>query len=101
MTHIDENIQSKNYSLKSSLSYFHVEFQVSRGENVASARRVVRFSLLLKYLQWEKILQLSADHHAGVTALQHRFLVPGLVSSTPYSAPTPNYGELVNTLFRK
>ena len=50
MTHIDENIQFKNCSLKSSLSYFHVEFQVSRSEKVASARRVVRFSLLLKYL---------------------------------------------------
>ena len=50
MTHIDENIQSKNYSLKPSLSYLHVEFQVSRSENVDSARRVVRFSLLLKYL---------------------------------------------------
>ena len=41
MTHIDEIIQSKNYSLKSSLSYFHFEFQVSRNENVAPARRVV------------------------------------------------------------
>ena len=46
MTHNDENVQSKNYSLKSSLSYFHVEFQVSRSENVDSARRVVRLSLL-------------------------------------------------------
>ena len=46
MTHNHENVQSKNYSLKSSLSYFHVEFQVSRSENVDSARRVVRLSLL-------------------------------------------------------
>ena len=50
MTHIDENLQFKNYSLKSSLSYFHVECQVSCSENVASSFRVVCFSLLLKYL---------------------------------------------------
>ena len=74
MTHIDENIQSKNYSPKSSLSYFHVEFQVSRSETVASARKL-----------WE-----------------HRFSVPGLVSSTTLQAPTPSlhhhHHSLVKTM---